>query len=173
MFNINENLEQKTPQHDKIMDYLIDNDILSNIANIIIHYIIDKCTFTENGQKFSQEKVTFDKNDEWKKYEEFLVDKYHFRYIDLHATLTKRFVVAESIEKNEKTNTKDFVLNIEVKTTIPSVGSLIRQINTYRSFSDGYYVVITPSENINESLKNRLSNSNIYLIGTKQLDIVL
>ncbi len=205
----------KTPGHDKIMDCLIDDAVLSNIINIIDNTNI------------------FNMDDKRKKHEEFLVDKYHLRYIDLHATLSKNFYekyeatidrgrilnscrniynenkcslesdfeiykkldicstpekcssfipyekivmgLKEEFKKitGNRCSTKEVTLNIEVKTTIPSIGELIRQINTYRSSNDGYYVVITPTKNINESLINRLNNSDIYLIGTEQLNIII
>lgn len=58
-------------------------------------------------------------------------------------------------------------INIEVKTSIPSTGELIRQINVYKTFKGGEYVVIAPS--FTDSQKSRLLEANIYPISLNEL----
>ena len=242
--NFYDDQDLKTPGHDKIMDCLIDNAMLSKIANILNLGFKDKRNI--------QRKATFDENDKWDKKEEFPIKiGYNFKYIDLCATIRKIFNYSEPlisnkckfgefhcdneyiikeqhdisifnrnicdyitygygikccqkcviindkckfswyycVSKKDKCIYEDIIecpshdefekydeiknlkINIEVKTTIPSIGELIRQINTYRELNNGYYVVITP--NVSESLRVRLNNSNIYVIDTEELDIIL
>lgn len=190
--NYYEDDDLKTPGHDKIVGKLINDGMLSKIANIVFDL--------ESKNKAIKE--IFNKNDKWTKKEEFPIKVgYNFKYIDLCATL-KKYICIESCfyictidnhcennnvnkkcthENNFKdcpfykiTKYDDYVtikINIEVKTIILSIGELIRQINVYREFNDGLYLVITP--NVTNELRNRLNNSKIYLIDTKQLDIVL
>jgi len=209
--NFYDDQDLKTPGHDKIMDHLIDDTMLSIIANTL-HLGFKDSRGIRRG-------FICDTDDTWNKIEEFPIKiGYNFRYIDLCATVEKKFhysgdgcnfrcgfssendkplcsnelneqgffdISSEcrecSYESNSKectlyasekyNETKSLKMNIEVKTTIPSIGELIRQINTYRELNNGYYIVITP--NTNESLKNRLNNANITLIDTKQLDIII
>jgi hypothetical protein len=58
-------------------------------------------------------------------------------------------------------------INIEVKTSIPSTGELIRQINVYKTFKGGEYVVIAPS--FTDSQKSRLLGANICPISLNEL----
>ena len=70
--------ELKTPEHDKIIDILIYNDVLSKIPNKVIN-IQDK-TFE------------FDSYDEWTKKEEYVIKGYNgyiIGYVDVLATIKK------------------------------------------------------------------------------------
>lgn len=47
------------------------------------------------------------------------------------------------------------LVNIEIKTRIDSIGELIRQINTYRQYVSGPWIVVAPVEGIEPILKSQ------------------
>lgn len=50
---------------------------------------------------------------------------------------------------------KQSFLHFEVKSSIPSLGELIRQINMYKAYKSGRYVVVSPDDRFKESLKRQ------------------
>ena len=44
------------------------------------------------------------------------------------------------------TATRNISINFEVKTKIPSLGELFRQINLYKTYDDSYFVIVSPDD---------------------------
>lgn len=56
---------------------------------------------------------------------------------------------------NAPFNIPSYILWIEVKTKIDSIGALLRQINTYREYTKGLWMVISPEDWIGEILRSQ------------------
>lgn len=83
-------------------------------------------------------------------------------YIDLLVKITASDLNVVDSEINKKITTPKFVqtmnvakpdLLIEVKTKINSVGELLRQINTYREYKTGVFLVVCPDDKFADILK--------------------
>jgi len=48
-----------------------------------------------------------------------------------------------------------YLLCFEIKTTIPSLGELIRQIHMYREYQGGKFVIVSPDDRFKETLKQQ------------------
>lgn len=59
---------------------------------------------------------------------------------------------------------KDLYLGIEIKTEIPVIGDLIRQIQFYRQYAGGGWIVVSPDDRFASILKD----SNIHFFKYKQ-----
>lgn len=137
----------KTPEHDRILDILMDNAIISKIANII------KLPFRNRQGNYIP--LIYHSSETWRKEEEYLITKgndFMVGFIDLRVTYSDCQFPS---------------MNIEVKTSIPSTGELIRQINAYRKYVDGAFVVIAPS--FTYSQKKRLKEAGIYSVSLSEL----
>lgn len=141
----------KTPEHDKILDVIINDAVISKIANII------KLELSDNVGRYIP--YTFVHNDKWQKQEEYILK-------------TKSGFVVGAIDLHVQYGEDQFkypfvIMNIEVKTFIQSTGELIRQVNVYRTFTKGEFVIIAPS--FTDSQKNRLKEAGIYSICLSEL----
>ena len=82
--------DTKTPEHDKMIDILMDDKVLSKIANKIM---IEK-EFKYKDKSRTEYIIKFDSNDKWIKQEEYVVKGYNnyvVGYIDLIAKGSKIF----------------------------------------------------------------------------------
>jgi hypothetical protein len=98
-----------------------------------------------------------------------LGDKYTLGFIDMYASYSytdymikgiplgvnqQRDIEAYSVPRLHS-YISGFEVFFEVKTKIPSVGALLRQINFYKSYKPGKYVVVCPDDRHKELLANQ------------------
>ncbi len=50
---------------------------------------------------------------------------------------------------------KDILINFEVKTNIPSLGELLRQINLYKTYNNNKFVVVSPDDRFQSQLQSQ------------------
>lgn len=159
--------DSKTPKHDEILNLIIKNSVISKIANVL------KYEYKDEDGIFKR--IVFNDNDNWEKYEEFILktkSNFVVGAIDLCVRLTKaefEFPTFFGDGNNFMGTGERCQINIEIKGEINSVGQLIRQINVYREFISGPFVVIAPY--IEESYRNRLKEANIFPISMDELGL--
>ncbi|KOF03939.1 hypothetical protein AWW67_02150 [Roseivirga seohaensis] len=96
-------------------------------------------------------------------------DKYTLGFIDMHVAFSYMGYMIKGIPigSNQKKEIEEYSLPylfsyfnddevfFEVKTKIPSVGALLRQINFYKSYKPGKYVVVCPDDRHKELLASQ------------------
>jgi hypothetical protein len=174
----------KTSKHDEIMEWL-DNNMVS-----IITKLINFCPIWTGNQRvvmqklpFGQDKKLLDFNvsaNEWgklplralkvKKFWEFPIKskEYIIGFVDMKVEYGISWLDYDGGEDNllfDKIKVNSPSLNhsllFEVKTSVPSIGELLRQINMYREYDGSSFVVVAPP---NAILSNRLVSQGIAFI---------
>ena len=80
--------------------------------------------------------------------------KYVVGFIDLLARgILYTLGIAGELPCWERVRFDDYKICFEIKSAIPSLGELIRQIRMYQEYEDGQYVVVCPDDRFAESLK--------------------
>ena len=143
-FKDNELFEQ---EHDNMLCSLMDESVIIKIFSL-----------TSKIPEENIKKTTLD----IKIKPEFPIKTYN-GYIIGYADLLAEF----RLKDKEKIDVK-FILCIEIKTKIESIGALLRQINTYKEYLNCiFYIVIAP--NVNNNQRNVLKMSGIHLIDIKDI----
>jgi len=115
-----------TPEHDRIMFWLVEN--IEQVVNEVI--IKDYTKFKIDFLKAEYPIV---------KYSGYSQDKSIIGFFDLFVRIQTEAV--ENFPAQNRT------IAIEIKSIIPSVGETIRQLNFYKSFSQyDYYLIVSPDD---------------------------
>lgn len=188
--------DSKTPKHDEILNLIMKDSVISKMANMLKLTFKDKDGTRK--QMIFDDNDSWNKNEEFilKTKSNFVVGAIDLR-VHINKDLYKipidncdnficegmngpclltrkqcqyvnRFNLCSSYE-GCAIESEDYQINVEVKGDINSVGQLIRQINVYKEFVNGPFVVIAPY--IEESYRNRLKEANIFPISMDELGL--
>ena len=147
-----------TPEHDKMILWLLDENNLSKVITTIfpdlrIYYVDRK----NDDEKISEThfydankiipKVTYNLKTEHvvlNTYNRFIIG-----FIDIKFTVSSYFrddldkLLFINFEKYTKTSSSEISFLIEVKPEIRSFGEVVRQIETYKTYEKGIYIIVT------------------------------
>ena len=80
-------------------------------------------------------------------------NSYIIGFVDLNV---KIFFTINEFNGDEWSSYEDwFTLNFEVKTTIPSLGELFRQINMYREYDKSRFIIVSPDNKFCEQIESQ------------------
>jgi len=69
---------------------------------------------------------------------------YMVGFVDMRAEVRLPCLVLEDSSTTIKASTTTVTLLFEIKPSIPSLGELIRQIQMYKTYQEGWYIVVSP-----------------------------